>query len=426
MKLSQFAEHYLQDSGIFILMKDLDEALNQNPNFYMLGGGNPGFLPEMQEYFYQLFKNLVDSKDQLLETIGIYDSPLGNQKFREELAIFFRQYFGWSITKENIAITIGSQNAFYILMNLFSGQASNSKKNLKILFPICPEYIGYEEIPLNKENMISLLGIPTPIDDFFFRYEFDKESFLNILNLYSEEIGCIAISNPTNPTGRILSFQELEFIKHYSTEYKIPVIIDCAYGAPFPNIIYKQQTFVEGEYLIYIFSLSKTGMPGIRTGIVLANTKIIDLIGKTQAIQILSPNRIGAFLLKERLKNNEFAYQCKKIITPYYLKKRNLAIEAILNFFKKEEVLIHESEGAFFLWLVFPKLKINTFELYKILKNRNVIIVPGNFYYPNLNEKLKNSNLYNGDKSIRLSFSQSDEHILKGIAILAKTVKEYS
>ncbi|MFN3605227.1 MAG: aminotransferase class I/II-fold pyridoxal phosphate-dependent enzyme [Leptonema sp. (in: bacteria)] len=425
MQYSDFAKHYQKDSGIFILMKDLDEALNLNPNLFMLGGGNPGFIPEMQEYFYSLYRELEANQKTFFEMIGIYDSPLGNQQFREELAEFFKLYFGWNLSKENIAITMGSQNAFYILFNFFSGYNSNIKKSLKVFFPITPEYIGYEDIPLQKNHSISLLGIPEIINDNFFRYHLDRDKIRNTLENLHQEIGCMAISNPTNPTGRIFSYQELLFLKECAEKYQIPVIIDCAYGAPFPNIIYKQQTFVYSDFFIYSFSLSKSGLPGLRTGILVGNQEIIRLVGKVQSIHFLSPNRIAPYLLKNQFRNFEFIHQCRNSITPYYLKKRNLAIELFLNAFNKKQILIHESEGAFFLWLVFPTLKIETKDLYEILKKKNVIVVPGNYYYPNLSEQNKNSPFYEGNKSIRLSFSQSDEQIKKGIEILIDTVKEY-
>lgn len=425
MKYSDFANNYQNDSGIFILMEDLNEGLNLNPDLFMLGGGNPGFIPEMQEYFYELFHELVKEKKNFFDMIGIYDSPLGNQEFRAELAEFFNLFFGWNLTKENIAITVGSQNAFYILFNLFSGYSSNLRKNLKILLPLTPEYIGYEDVPLNKKNLVSILGIPENTTSYFFRYQFDREKIHNFLETHHEEVGCIAISSPTNPTGRILSYNELIFLKEYSLKYNLPVLIDCAYGFPFPNIVYKQQTFVESDYFIYTFSMSKSGLPGIRTGIVVAHPDIIKIIGKVQSIQFLSPNRIASFLLKNRFKNLEFIQQCKNLINPFYLKKRNLAIEVLLQSFSKNEILIHEPEGAYFLWIVFPSLKIDTSELYKILKKNKLIIVPGNYYYPNLTEEEKRSSNFNGNKSIRLSYSQSDEQIIKGIEILKERIKQY-
>ncbi|GIX43561.1 MAG: valine--pyruvate transaminase [Leptospiraceae bacterium] len=421
-RLSDFGEKYNKDSGIFLLMEDLDKALNQNPDLLMLGGGNPGFIPEMQEYFYKKFKEFLSNKEDFFQAIGIYDSPSGNILFRKELAEFFNQLYNWNINYENIALTHGSQNAFFILFNLFSGKTSH--KLLKILFPILPEYIGYENVPLNTEAILSICGIKRQIDEYFFQYEIDKTNFQKSIEENNKEIGCIAISTPCNPTGKVFSIDELSFIKKYSEQYNIPVVIDCAYGNPFPGIVYKKQDFLFSENFIFTFSLSKTGLPGLRLGIVIAKPEIISLIGKIQAIQSLSPSRIAPYVFKNTFRTMEFYEQCKKHIKNFYLTKRNMIITQLKEQLTPDLIQIHQSEGAFFLWLIFPKLKISSFELYEKLKQRGLIVVPGNYYYPGY--IIKNSSSYDGEKSIRISFSQPDEVLSKGIKILISTIKEYS
>jgi len=421
-QLSNFGENYKKDLGIFNLMEDLDKALNQNPDLLMLGGGNPGFIPEIQNYFYNKFKEFLLNKDEFFQAIGIYDSPTGNISFRKELANFFNQLYNWNITYDNIALTHGSQNAFFILFNLFSGESSH--KLLKILFPLTPEYIGYEQVPLNPKAIISLPGLKRQIDEYFFRYEIDKENFDIVIKNQYKEIGCIAISSPCNPTGKLFSKEELIFLKEYAEKYKIPVILDGAYGDPFPGIIYKNQDFIYSESFIYTFSLSKTGLPGLRLGIVIANPEIISLIGKVQSVQSLAPSRIAPFVFKNSFSNLEFYKMCKMYIKDFYLKKRNFILEKLKNHLTSEKIQIHESEGAFFLWLFFPKLKIDTQVLYKILKEQGLIVVPGQYYYPGTNKEKIHQ--FDGDRCIRISFSQPDFILSKGIDILISNIIKYS
>ncbi len=419
-RLSDFGKIYNKNSGIFLLMEDLDNALNQNPNMFMLGGGNPGFIPEIQEYFYNKFKQFLFNKEEFFSAIGIYDSPIGNITFRKVLAEFFNKLYQWNITYENIALTHGSQNAFFILFNIFSGQSSNQL--LKILFPILPEYIGYEQVPLNPDAIISIEAKRIQKHDYFFKYEIHQDQFIEILNNRYEEIGCIAVSSPSNPTGKIFSKEELLFLKKQTEKYHIPVIIDCAYGNPFPGIVYTDQEFIYSENFIYAFSLSKVGLPGLRLGIVVANSEIISLVGKIQAVQSLSPSRIAPYVFKNDFISMEFYEMCRKYIKNFYLNKRNLIIDIITNRLSPEMIQIHESEGAFFLWLNFPQLKISSLELYQILKSRGVIVVPGIYYYPGLRNKENKE----GEKSIRISFSQPDSILTKGIDILINTIKEFS
>ena len=48
MKLSVFGEKFTRESGIVGLMDDLGTALVDNPDMIMMGGGNPGRLPEAE------------------------------------------------------------------------------------------------------------------------------------------------------------------------------------------------------------------------------------------------------------------------------------------------------------------------------------------------------------------------------------------
>jgi valine--pyruvate aminotransferase len=227
--------------------------------------------------------------------------------------------------------------------------------------------------------------------------------------------------SPSNPTGKIFSKEELLFLKEQSEKYQIPIIVDVAYGNPFPGIVYTNQEFVYSENFIYTFSLSKVGLPGLQLGIVIANSEIIELMGKIQAVQSLSPSRIVPFVFKDDFASMEFYQMCHKHIKSFYLKKRNLILDLLKEQLSPELIQIHESEGAFFLWLNFPRLKISSLKLYEILKSRGLIVVPG-IYYPGLNSQENKD----GEKCIRISFSQPEAVLTKGIEILISTIKEFS
>ena len=51
MKLSKFGSRFSGHSGIVQLMDDLGNAMSENPDMLMLGGGNPAHIPAVQEVF---------------------------------------------------------------------------------------------------------------------------------------------------------------------------------------------------------------------------------------------------------------------------------------------------------------------------------------------------------------------------------------
>ncbi|MEP5569645.1 MAG: aminotransferase class I/II-fold pyridoxal phosphate-dependent enzyme, partial [Halioglobus sp.] len=133
MKLSAFGEKFSGDSGIVELMNDLGTALNENPDMIFMGGGNPGRLPEMERIFQQRLEEIMADPAQRHSLFGIYQSPQGDREFRKQLAALLHKQHGWPVREENIAISNGSQSAFFVLFNMLAGvMADGSQRNIHL------------------------------------------------------------------------------------------------------------------------------------------------------------------------------------------------------------------------------------------------------------------------------------------------------
>ncbi|KPL20608.1 MAG: valine--pyruvate aminotransferase, partial [Phycisphaerae bacterium SM1_79] len=121
MKVSRFGQKIALGSGIGQLMDDLGNALVQSRDVLMLGGGNPAHIPKVQQYFRESITRLLDNGSEFERAIGNYDPPQGNKQFIEATAALLHNEFGWDIQSKNIALTNGSQSAFFILFNIFAG-----------------------------------------------------------------------------------------------------------------------------------------------------------------------------------------------------------------------------------------------------------------------------------------------------------------
>ena len=83
---------------------------------------------------------------------------------------------------------------------------------------------------------------------------------------------------------------------------------------------------------------------------------------------------------------------------------------------------IHKPEGAIFLWLWFDELPITTMELYKRLKARGVLIVPGEYFFIGQDDSWDHAH-----QCLRMNYVQDEEMMQKGIDIIAEEVlKAYS
>ena len=412
MKFSSFGNSFSSKAGIVRLMDDLGSALSVNKHMLMLGGGNPGRIPEVQALFRQRMHAILDDGDQFERLIGDYDPPQGESRFVAALARLLQRELGWALDGRNIAVTNGSQSASFMLFNLLGG-FDESGRARRILLPLTPEYIGYADQGVAADMFASNRPAIEQLDDNLFKYHVDFDQVV-----VGEDIGAICVSRPTNPTGNVLTDEEIEKLRGLSRRHDVPLIIDNAYGTPFPEIIFTDATPVWDENIILCMSLSKLGLPGVRTGIVIANEEIVRALAGINAIVNLTTGGFGAALTVEMIESGDILDVSRNFVRPFYLEKANRAVEWIHREFEGCEYRIHRPEGAIFLWLWFPDLPITTETLYERLKERGVLVIPGRYFFPGLAEEWQHRH-----ECIRVTYSQSSDVVEKGIAIIAEEVK---
>jgi len=412
MEVSRFGRKIAQTSGIGQLMEDLGIAYSQGRNILMLGGGNPAHIPKVQQCFRSSMEKLLRNGAEFERAIGNYDPPGGNREFIEAVSALLRSELGWDIGPENIALTNGSQTAFFILFNIFAGDFEG-RAGRKILFPLAPEYIGYCDVGLEEDLFVAYKPQIEHLDDHVFKYHVDFDK-INI----TDEIGAICVSRPTNPTGNVLTDAEVGKLSELARANDIPLIIDNAYGMPFPNIIFTEAKAVWNKNTIFCMSLSKLGLPALRTGIVIASEEVITMISRVNAVMSLAPGSMGAAIVTDLVRTGEIINLSRNVITPYYQQKAQATLEQVYKEMDGTDFHVHKPEGAFFLWLWFPNLPITNSELYKRLKKRGVLVVPGQYFFPGLKEDWQHKN-----ECIRVNYSQDTEIVTAGIKIIAEEVK---
>lgn len=431
MQFSKFGEKFTKNSGILQLMDDLGNALNSEQPINMLGGGNPARIDKVNQTYWSVFKTLAEGEmgSMAIENIGNYSTPQGDAKFIAALVDFFNRHYNWGLTTDNIALTNGSQNAFFYLFNLFGGQFDDPTQgsiDKKILLPLAPEYVGYADAHVDGQHFIA---VPPSIEfvqhqgeDGFFKYRVDFDTLENLAKLHNSEIGAICCSRPTNPTGNVLTDDEMARLEVIAKRFDIPLIIDNAYGMPFPNIIYSQATLNWNEQIILCFSLSKIGLPGVRTGIVVANPQVVKAISSLNAIVNLAPTRFGAAIATPLLQDDRLKDLSDNHIRPFYQGQAKLAVQLLkqeLGDLPNDAMKIHKPEGAIFLWVWFKDLPITTVELYERLKAKGTLIIPSEHFFVGVDTE----NFKHAHECIRLSIAQDDETLKKGIATIGEVVR---
>ncbi|MCG9702296.1 valine--pyruvate transaminase [Vibrio natriegens] len=411
MQYSKFGEKFNQYSGITQLMDDLNDGL-RTPGAIMLGGGNPAAIPAMLDYFHQASEEMLAS-GELIAALTNYDGPQGKDAFIKALAKLFRETYGWDISEKNISLTNGSQSGFFYLFNLLAGQQPDGSHK-KVLLPIAPEYIGYGDAGIDEDIFVSYHPEIELLDNGLFKYHVDFEQLK-----VDDSVAAICASRPTNPTGNVLTDEEVRKLDKLARENNIPLIIDNAYGLPFPNIIFEDVEPFWNDNTILCMSLSKLGLPGVRCGIVIANEAITQALTNMNGIISLAPGSVGPALANHIIGYGDLLRLSSDVIKPYYKQKSLRAVELLQQAITDPRFRIHKPEGAIFLWLWFDELPITTMELYQRLKDRGVLIVPGEYFFIGQEDEWDHAH-----QCLRMNYVQDDEMMQKGIAIIAEEVEK--
>ena len=368
-----FADRSLDvpSSGIMMMMR----YASQYPNTISLGQGTPLFPTPKFIYDYVYEKSKTDT------TLGQYSLPPLENQLKELIAKEMEELYGFKPTVDELVLTIGGVGG------LFASFMSLLNPNDEVIYfdPSYPIHLSQLKIAQAKVVYVSLK------EDEGWRLDIEllKKSI-------TPKTKAILLTNPNNPTGTVLTKDEVQIIVDIVKEKKLYLILDEAYHfLTYNKEIISPATFFEiRNYLVLVKSFSKEyAMTGWRLGYVYAHAEIIKNLGNNiNTYTCISPATISIHaaicaLTDPRGKESMFGF----------IKKFNESREAICNRMDKLTKLFQyqKPEGAYY---VFPKLlafpEINAVEFcQKLVSESGVITIPGDSSGPA------------GKRHVRMSFA---------------------
>ncbi|WP_317931593.1 valine--pyruvate transaminase [Halioxenophilus sp. WMMB6] len=416
-KLSKFGERFCAPSGTFTLMDDLGKALTTNPDMLFLGGGNPAQIPAVEAEIVAAIEALLASPGGVQRLCGNYQSPQGDPAFLEAMAAYLQRNCGWPVTAENIALANGSQAAFFVLFNMLAGEFDDDNLS-QILLPMAPEYIGYASSGLSDNFFVSQKPLIEPLADGQFKYHIDFDNLPLNDAASAQGIGAICLSRPTNPTGNVIGDDELEHLRQLAKARNIPIIIDAAYGLPFPGILFTQADCPWDDGIIYLMSLSKLGLPGVRTGIVVASREIIAAYTRANTALNLACSSAGPALTRPWFEDDRVNLIGRTMVQPFYEQACQTALRLVRDKCADLPVRVHAPQGAIFLWLWCENLPISSEELYQRLKARGVLVLSGHHFFIGIDTDWPHAH-----ECLRITYCQSETVLEQAITLLAEELR---
>lgn len=410
--MSLFAKRFTGQSGIVTLMEDLGDALNSNLEMIFMGGGNPAHIPAVESILAKHLQRITADSHKFHKLIGEYQPPQGDPGFLSVLVGFLNQQYGWKLTENNVAVCNGGQTGFFTLFNMLASEDDQGDHKTVVL-PIVPDYLGYADAGLQASMFIGTRPHIKLLKEPYFKYEIDFEG-LEIGN----NTAAVCISRPANPSGNVVTDNEIERLKVLCQQRGIPLVIDAAYGKPFPDVTFSQHTLSWDENTILILSLSKLGMPGVRTGLVIACDDIIQRFSRATASLSLAPSNLGPIIMKSLIATGDIKLIVEQHVRPFYRSKMQQTVGYLIERFANLPLKIHQPEGAFFLWLWFQNLPVDSQQLYERLKAKGVLVLSGHHFFKPLSEDWDHRH-----QCIRLSYCQPWERVQRGIDIIAEEIE---
>ncbi|NLT95096.1 MAG: aminotransferase class I/II-fold pyridoxal phosphate-dependent enzyme [Clostridia bacterium] len=330
------------------------DLVSQTQGVISLGVGEPDFVTPWhirEACYYSLEKGYT-----------MYTSNYGLPELREEIARYLTK-FGLNYNPANeILVTVGVSEAVDLALRALTSPED------EVLIPD-PSYVSY------APGAILAGGVPVPLrtyekDDF-------KLTAQELKSKITPKSKILILTFPNNPTGAIMTKEDLEAIAKVVEEHNLVVISDEIYC----ELTYEGQHFsfaaLPGmwERTVTLNGFSKAyAMTGWRIGYAAAPKEIIEAMMKIHQFTMLCAPIMGQKAALEALRNGES--EMKKMVQSYN-QRRNL----ILNGFKELGLKCFEPKGSFYAFPSIQNTGLTSEEFAeRLLIEEKVAVVPGNAF----------------------------------------------
>ena len=330
----------------------------------------------------------IDIKE-FLETPLNYPEVNGEASLREKIAGF---YDGAKL--ENILVTVGASEANYIIANTLLKKGDE----IAVMQPTYKQFSGAAKNLGVKVNSFSLEAGNN--------WALNRQELLDAVNPNTKVISLV---NPNNPTGKILSKEEMNAVVSIAQKFDVWLLADEIYsGAERHNVDATQSFFGLYEKVIIVNGLSKAyGLPGLRIGWVVAPENIINELWKRHEYTTVSSSMLG-----NRLANLALRPDVKRALIA---RTRDLVASG----FETLQTYLNEIPGVFSvvppmasaLSFTSYNLPINSTEfVHKLRREKGILLVPGD--------------CFGLDGHLRISSALPREYLQDGLSRLNEVVRE--
>lgn len=333
------------------------------------------------------YEAMKTGKNQYAPSPGIHSLKLAVQNYH-------KKYYDLEWSTDEIIVTAGATEALFSTIMAFIEPGDE----VIIFEPFYDSYLA--DITLAGGTPIAVT-LHKP--DFSFDYD-------ELAKAITDRTKMIIVNTPHNPTGKLFTKEELEYIASLAIKHDLLVLTDEVYEfLTFDGAKHIPMASIEGmkKRTITISSTGKTfGMTGWKIGYAIATEQLATAVQKVHqwtTFAVNTPAQHAMAYAFSRLE--EYLPEFRKL----YTEKRDL----IFNELQKTKFKAFKPKGSYFIMVELPQ---NVFQddvdaATRLVKEFGIATIPPSVFYIKSEE---------GKTMLRLCFAKQNETIIEGIQKLAK------
>lgn len=304
---------------------------------------------------------------------------------------------GLAVSPDSILVTSGAQQAIDLTVRTLT----NPEQAVMIEAPTYPGILGLLSSRQQRHQEVPMLS--------------DGVCLSTLERLCERDRPALFYTIPTfhNPTGTVTSKEHRLKLLDLAEKYDFFVIEDDVYGhlsldRPAPPCL---RSFDDRGRVIYVTSFSKSVMPSLRLGALVATRAQLDALNRRKQATDLISSSLLQVAMAEFLKRGHFETHLRKV-KELYRTRRDAACRVI------EELLpecqFSSPQGGLSLWLQLPT-EVNEAQLFEEARRMGVLVAQGEAFFSRSQPR----------GYLRLTFTTLNKPMFRqAVAVLAKLLEK--
>ena len=372
----------IQPSGI----RKFFDVVSEMPDAISLGVGEPDFdtpYSVREEGIYALEKGRT-----------FYTSNAGLKELREEISRYLKRKYSLDYDADNeIMVTVGGSEAIDVALRCMVDPGD------EVLIPT-PCYVSYLPCAVMADAVPKMIELKAENQFKLTRQE--------LIDSITDKTKILMLAFPNNPTGAIMTREELEELVPVIIEHDLFVISDEIYSELTYDNKHCSIASLPGmkERTVTINGFSKAfAMTGWRLGYACAPKEIMKQMIKLHQFAIMCAPTNSQFAAIEALRNCDD--DVDRMVEAYNQRRRFL-----LNSFKEMGIDCFEPFGAFYVFPSIAKFGMTSEEFAnRLLREQKLAVVPGTAFGEC------------GEGFVRISYAYSIENLKQGMDRIRKFIE---